>query len=513
MWPRMPGSNSSVKLRFQIVEIDGATVLLVTGELDITATAQMSDALTTGCSLARDRLVVDVSGLAFIDIAGLRVLLSAHSRLLGQGRTGIVVRGASGCARRVFELTGFASLLDDSPPVVVQEQGRELENGRQHAGLSLKALFVSYFALGGAADFAEMVAHLGGNAEVLDIHQRDVAAHALNERLADLGCTEHLLSVRSRPSRIRDGARMSGEQIQDERAWDADKRDFVATRRDEIAAERDVVATARDATADEREQLADKREAELEDRERRTEELDISPGHSAGEQSRRVAERADGVAQRQLARGERYQRRADRDTATGAREGAAKQRLAGIPPTGLAMAFAEIARYLYEADNFEDVLTRIVETAVSAVSDCDMASITVREGVETFRTLASTHSAAIAVDQAQYEVREGPCLDAVETAIVHAPSFPDPRWPSLAGRPVDSGVGAIVSYRLAAPGRIADDFVAGSLNAYAGTSQAFGDEAQEIGLILAAHASVGIQAVREREAFEQLGRQLHEALS
>ena len=33
------------------------------------------------------------------------------------------------------------------------------------------------------------------------------------------------------------------------------------------------------------------------------------------------------------------------------------------------------------------------------------------------------------------------------------------------------------------------------------------------GLILAAHASVGIQAVREREAFEQLGRQLHEALS
>jgi GAF domain-containing protein len=177
------------------------------------------------------------------------------------------------------------------------------------------------------------------------------------------------------------------------------------------------------------------------------------------------------------------------------------------------MAFAEIARYLYEADNFEDVLTRVVETAVSAVSDCDMASITVREGAETFRTIASTHSAALAVDQAQYEAREGPCLDAVDTAVVHAPSFPDPRWPGLAGRPAESGVETIVSYRLTASGRVAEASVAGSLNAYAGTPRAFSDEAQEIGLILAAHASVGIQAARDRQAFEQLGRQLHEALS
>ena len=42
------------------------------------------------------------------------------------------------------------------------------------------------FALGGTADFAGMVVHLGGSAEVLGAHQRDVAAHALNEGLADL---------------------------------------------------------------------------------------------------------------------------------------------------------------------------------------------------------------------------------------------------------------------------------------------------------------------------------------
>ena len=202
MWPPVPGPNSSVELRFQIADAGGVTVLLVAGNLDMTATAQLSDALTAGCSLAGDRLAVDVSDLAFMDVAGLRVLVTAHNRLLGEGRAGIVVRGASGIVRRVFEFTGCTSLLGDSTPVAVQRHwsprvsgtGRELESGRQHAGLSLKNLFVAYFALGGTADFAGMVAHLGGSAEVLDAHQRDVAAQALNERLTDLGRTEHLLS-------------------------------------------------------------------------------------------------------------------------------------------------------------------------------------------------------------------------------------------------------------------------------------------------------------------------------
>jgi anti-sigma B factor antagonist len=198
----MPGPGSPVGPRFRLDEADGVTVLFVTGELDMTAAADLRDALTAGCSRAEDRLTVDVSGLAFMDLAGLRGLLTAHSWLLSKGRAGITVRGASGMVRRIFELTGFTSLLGDSPPVAVHghsslrawESGRDLEIGRQHAGLSLRDLFVAYFALGGTADFAGMAAHLEGRATVLDAHQRDVAAHALNERLADQGCTEHLLS-------------------------------------------------------------------------------------------------------------------------------------------------------------------------------------------------------------------------------------------------------------------------------------------------------------------------------
>lgn len=201
------GSRDGLKIQFG--EADGVTVVFVAGDLDMSATAQMRDALSIGCSLAGDRLVVDVSGLSFMDAAGLRVLVGAHNRLLQEGRTGIVVRGAYGIVRRVFELVGRTSLLDDptpagarghQPPRVPGQagssagSGRELDNGRRDAGLSLRRMFVDYFALGGTADFAGMAAHLRGSAEVLDAHQRDVAAHAINERLADLGRAERLLS-------------------------------------------------------------------------------------------------------------------------------------------------------------------------------------------------------------------------------------------------------------------------------------------------------------------------------
>ena len=43
--------------------------------------------------------------------------------------------------------------------------------------------------------------------------------------------------------------------------------------------------------------------------------------------------------------------------------------------------------------------------------------------------------AATSGDQVQYEANEGPCLDAVTTAVVHAQSFPDVRWPTLTARP------------------------------------------------------------------------------
>lgn len=277
-----------------------------------------------------------------------------------------------------------------------------------------------------------------------------------------------------------------------ERAWAADKRDFVAD-------ERDHVADGRDTTADHRDSLADSREAELDER-----ETDL------------VA-RSRVRAQREEARQERERRRADRDTAATTRNQATQSRAGRTSGTGLALAFAEIARHLYEAASLNDVLSRIAEASVATVPGCELASITVRDGNGAFRTPAATHPAAVAADQAQYEASEGPCLTAVEEAVVVAPAFPDPRWPALGARPAEAGVGSAVSFSLVPSGSLvssgAGTLSAGALNAYARNARAFDDEAREIGLILAAHASVAVAAVGERDAAARLEDELRAALS
>lgn len=294
---------------------------------------------------------------------------------------------------------------------------------------------------------------------------------------------------------------MAAQSADEEHQWAAEKRDFVGDRRDALADERDLAADLRDLLADAREHALAERDRQLEAREA---ELGLPPSDQA------AAQRVDALAGRDQARQDREQSAADRVDATRARDEATQRRVEATPSTHLASAFAAIAENLFAADSYDAVLQRIAEAAVSTVAECEMASVTVREdGV--YRTASTTHVAATAVDDAQYEAREGPCLDAVDTTLVYAKSFPDNRWPTLASRPVDFGAQSIASYRLAAMGP-ASVGPEGSLNTYGLQPDAFSDEAQQIGLILAAHASMAAGAVRERDALQDVADNLHKAL-
>ncbi len=296
---------------------------------------------------------------------------------------------------------------------------------------------------------------------------------------------------------------MSTGSGDEERGWAADKRDFVADRRDEVADERDRVADTRDRTADDREAELDRWEGHLD---ARAAELGVS-----GEESGASAERAEARAGRSQARQHRDEEQAKRTIASADRDESTKRRQADAPPTRLAMVFADIAEQLYNAGSFDDVLSRIAEAAVSTIAGCRMASVTLLEQ-SGYRTAASTDPAATAVDQAQYQSQEGPCLDAVDAPMVYAQSFPDERWPTLASRPTESGVQSALSYHLAAAGSSTADSGGGSLNSYGVIPYAFNHTAQEIGLILAAHASVAARAVDERSTLQSLGRDLQQVL-
>ena len=57
-------------------------------------------------------VVVDLQPLTFIDARGLNALLSARRRIIRAGHT-FALHRATGLVRRVFEITGLESLLDD----------------------------------------------------------------------------------------------------------------------------------------------------------------------------------------------------------------------------------------------------------------------------------------------------------------------------------------------------------------------------------------------------------------
>jgi len=276
----------------------------------------------------------------------------------------------------------------------------------------------------------------------------------------------------------------------------AERRAFVANWRDGAADSREVVAEARDAAADLREAELDAWERELQSR---AFELGLSGAPHP--------DLTDVGAARARAAELRASLRAVREGIDLERVEASKRRLADGSPTLLALAFADIAEQLYGSRSFDEVLQRIAEVAVATVAGCSYASVTLK-AEEGYRTAASTHPVAIAADQTQYSADEGPSLEAVTAALVSAPSFPDERWPRLATHPISAGVQSAVAYRL----RASTGEAGGSLTTYGTTSGSFDDTAEQIGFILAAHASLAARAVGERGTLETLGAQLQEAL-
>lgn len=90
---------------------DGNTCLIqLYGELDIASAETLERELRRAEASVESTVVVDLSGLDFIDSSGLRVLVDAASRAEQDGaRLGILRGGAQ--VERTFELSNLSELL------------------------------------------------------------------------------------------------------------------------------------------------------------------------------------------------------------------------------------------------------------------------------------------------------------------------------------------------------------------------------------------------------------------
>jgi anti-anti-sigma factor len=91
------------------------SVLLLQGELDFCTRDRLRRAISSVLMRRPQILVVDLSGLDFIDCSGLSVLVWAHKRLAEQDRQ-LFVTGGKLIVRRVICLAGVDTYLHLSAP-------------------------------------------------------------------------------------------------------------------------------------------------------------------------------------------------------------------------------------------------------------------------------------------------------------------------------------------------------------------------------------------------------------
>lgn len=169
------------------------------------------------------------------------------------------------------------------------------------------------------------------------------------------------------------------------------------------------------------------------------------------------------------------------------------------PTDVLVAAMSRVARSLGDGADTDRILLSISQAASEAIPGADYASITMSYPDGSSSTLAPTDELARRADQVQYELAEGPCLDAValERTVRSEDLTAEERWPRYTSRVAQLGIRSQMAVEI---------FRAGSttagLNVYSTTAGAF-DESQHIVELFASQAAIAMNFVRATQTLQE----------
>ncbi len=169
----------------------------------------------------------------------------------------------------------------------------------------------------------------------------------------------------------------------------------------------------------------------------------------------------------------------------------------------LAVRLGDLARSLQREVDTDALLTGMVHAAIELIPGVEEGSISMVTGRSKVGSRAASGDLPRRIDAIQMEVNEGPCLSAVyeQKTVRVADMCTEKRWPHFAERAYKAGAGSMLSFQL----YVQSDTL-GALNLYAKDTDAFTDESEHVGLLVAAHAAVAFADAQKAE-------QLQEALS
>lgn len=148
-----------------------------------------------------------------------------------------------------------------------------------------------------------------------------------------------------------------------------------------------------------------------------------------------------------------------------------------------------------QAESEEVATTQaVLQCAVETIPGAEMASLTVRARAHTFRTLGWTDRLAEVVDEAQYSLGEGPCIESAEGVewFRSGELADDKRWLRWAPMAVANGLHSMLAVRLDSQG---EPF--GALNIYSTQPGAFADRDDiDTAVVFAVHAANALKTAR-----------------
>jgi GAF domain-containing protein len=163
----------------------------------------------------------------------------------------------------------------------------------------------------------------------------------------------------------------------------------------------------------------------------------------------------------------------------------------------LADRLAHAARNLQAGKEPQRTLREAVRLAVDMVEGCDEVGVSIVRKNRQVETPVATDPCARLGDELQYELGEGPCLDAVwHHPVVHSPDLArDTRWPRWAPAVTEAtGMRSLMSFQL-----FTAEHTWGALNLYSRSLDAFTTHDEHEGTALAAHVAVALAHATEVE--------------
>ncbi len=164
-----------------------------------------------------------------------------------------------------------------------------------------------------------------------------------------------------------------------------------------------------------------------------------------------------------------------------------------------AFTFAEIARELASQRTLDETLQRVVDLAPRTIDGCDSATISFVHRGGKISSPAFSDALAKDADELQYQVGEGPCLNAIRDRETHLVDDlgEEERWPKFREGALELGIRSMLTFRL-----FLEHDTLGALNLYSRRAHAFDDDAVTIGTIFASHSAVALKTAISEAGYE-----------